>query len=176
MLGDQDCASVVFHGHVPRRVLLDALSTARVAVFPSYGETFGMAPVEAMHCGCPTVYTKLPPGPEVCRDGIDGLLVDPDEPEEIARAILRLLTDDRLANELSGAGERRVRNKFSLAAAISTNESFYRECIARHAQNRGRGRLHADRRLVRQEVPENVSQNAGVPAASRRVSSLEPKP
>jgi len=57
-------------------VLLQALNAAEVAAFPSYTETFGLAAVEAMACGCPTVYTKRSCGPEIVRDGVTGLLVE----------------------------------------------------------------------------------------------------
>jgi glycosyltransferase involved in cell wall biosynthesis len=63
------------------------------------------------------------------RDGIDGLLVDPDQPEEIAAALLRLLTEDDLASRLGRAGRERVRTTFSLPALLAKNEAFYQQCL-----------------------------------------------
>ena len=68
--------SVRFHGHVPHEVLFGALSRARVSVLPSYAEAFALAPLEAMAHGCPTIYSRRGSGPELIRDGLDGLLVD----------------------------------------------------------------------------------------------------
>jgi glycosyltransferase involved in cell wall biosynthesis len=129
MLSPAERAGVYFHEHVPRAKLLTALGTARVAVFPSYAESFGLAPVEAMSQGCPTVYTRRPPGPEVIRDHIDGLLVDPDRPDEIVRAVTDLLQNSSLAARLGAAAHRRVRDMFSAEAVIANNEAFYRACI-----------------------------------------------
>jgi glycosyltransferase involved in cell wall biosynthesis len=121
--------SVRFHGHINRDDLLAALSTARAAVFPSYAEAFALAPLEAMACGCPTIYSKRGSGPELIRDGADGLLVDPDRPEEIAGAIVRILCDDQLAQQLGAAGPRRVAEAFSLEALVERNASFYSQCV-----------------------------------------------
>lgn len=125
--------SVRFHGHVSRDQLFAALATARAAVFPSYAEAFGIAPVEAMIVGCPTIYTRRGPGPEVVRDGVDGLLVEPDSPRDIAEAILTLLSDDALAARLGTAGQRRAHERFSIERLLPANLAFYRAVIARHA-------------------------------------------
>jgi len=61
--------AVAWHGHVLREELLSALATARVAVFPSFSESLGLAALESMACGCPTVYTSRGPGPEVAEHG-----------------------------------------------------------------------------------------------------------
>jgi len=61
-------SSVIFHGHVLREELLTALTTAAVAVFPSYSECFSMAPLEAMAAGCAVVYTCRTSGPELITD------------------------------------------------------------------------------------------------------------
>ena len=121
--------SVRFHGHVSRERVLHALSSARAAIFPSYAEAFGLAPVEAMSCGCPTIYSRRPPGPEIVREDVDGLLVEPDDVEEIAHALVRLLSDDALAERLGRAGLCRVRERFSVETNRAANEAFYRECI-----------------------------------------------
>jgi glycosyltransferase involved in cell wall biosynthesis len=122
-------ASVVWHGHVPRPRLLEALGEARVAVFPSYAEAFAMAPLEAMACGCPTIYTRRGSGPELAEDGREVVLVDPDDPGEVARAIIRLLRDDVFASHLGAAGQALVRLRYSLESLIRENETFYHECL-----------------------------------------------
>jgi len=122
---------VHFHGHVPRDLLYEALSTARVGVFPSYAEAFGIAPFEAMACGCPTIYSGRSPGPELVRDEVDGLLVDPAAPSGIADAILRLLEQDDLALRLGEAGRRCVVERFAIDALVGQNEAFFAEAAER---------------------------------------------
>ncbi len=117
--------SVSFHGHVGADELHEALSTARVGVFPSYTEAFALAPLESMGCGCPTISTKLSSGPEQVRPEIDGLLVDPASPDEISDAIVRVLRDGCLAERLGLAGRARVLGNFTVSALLPVNESFY---------------------------------------------------
>lgn len=129
-------ASVRFRGHVGLEELQSELSAARVAVLPSYAEGFSLTPLHAMAGGCPTIYTRRGSGPEVIDDGDNGLLVDPDRPEEIAAAIQRVLSDDALAERLSLAGRRRVVERFSPEVLIRENEAFYRSCLDRFAAKR----------------------------------------
>lgn len=130
-LAGQPAGTVQFHGHVPRDRVLTALRGARLAVFPSYAEAFAFAPLEAMALGCPTIHSRRGAGPELMEDGRQGLLVDPDQPRDIAGAILRILRDDDLARTLSAAGRQRVIEKFSLPVILWQNEAFYRQCIQR---------------------------------------------
>jgi glycosyltransferase involved in cell wall biosynthesis len=69
-------------------------SMAKVFCFPSYAESFGLPPLEAMACGIPVVVSDTTSLPEVC--GPAGTYVRPDQPAEIATAIDRLLADDKL--------------------------------------------------------------------------------
>jgi glycosyltransferase involved in cell wall biosynthesis len=128
-LDAETAKTVVFHGHVAREELLRVYRGARLAVFPSYAEAFALAPLEAMACGCPVIYTRRGPGPELIRDEQDGLLVDPDRPEEIGAAIVRLLADDQAASRFGEAGQARARNRFSLQVLVSQNEAFYTSCL-----------------------------------------------
>lgn len=121
--------SIRFFGHQPRETLYQALQRARVAVFPSYAEAFALAPLEAMACGCPTIYSTRGSGPELIEHGSDGLLVAPDRPDDIASQIVQVLSDDELARRLGRAGRERVQTRFTIAALISANEDFYRSCI-----------------------------------------------
>jgi glycosyltransferase involved in cell wall biosynthesis len=115
---------------VPRDAIFSALQQARAAVFPSYAEAFGIAPFEAMVRGCPTIYTAREPGPELVRDGIDGLLVDPDDPGAIAGALVRLLRDDALAADLGVQGRRRVLERYSSSVLLPQNEAFFARAVA----------------------------------------------
>jgi glycosyltransferase involved in cell wall biosynthesis len=128
-LSAADRGSVQFCGRVPREKLFEALSRARVAVYPSFSESFGLAPVEAMMCGCPTIYTSLSCGPEIIRDGEDGLLANPNEPGTIAEAITRLLTDSDLASQLAQQGRTRALALFAADEVLKQNVAFYERTI-----------------------------------------------
>lgn len=130
-----DVDQVHFHGHTDRDTLFNELRKARVAVFPSYAETFGIAPLEAMACGVATIFTSRPPGSELIRHDRDGLLVDPGKPDEIANAIVLLLQDNRLTQQLGDAARRRVQEKFSLEVVLQQNLRFYRNCIAQFSSS-----------------------------------------
>ncbi len=121
--------SVHFHGHVKREKLFEVLGSARVAVFPSFSEGFAWAPLESMGYGCPTIYTQLGSGPELIQDGSDGLLIDPNDPIQIAEAIIRLLNDDNLSRQLSEAGRLRILSSFTLENLLPMNEAVYASLI-----------------------------------------------
>lgn len=123
-------AGVTFHGHVDRPVLFEALDEAAVAVFPSRTEAFGIAVIEAMARGCPAIFSTRSAGPEVIRDGHDGLLVDPDDPAAIAGAIVRVLGDRELAARLGARGRERAYSWFSIDVQTGLNERFYERCLS----------------------------------------------
>lgn len=123
--------SVTFFGHVEKEVILQALKSARVAVFPSFAEAFAMAPLEAMACGCPTIYTKLGPGPELIQDGVNGLLIDPYDSQSIVDAIVSILDDNHLANRLGSCGRDQIRNYLSISKIIPLNIKYYQDSIKR---------------------------------------------
>ena len=122
--------SVRFHGHVSRTQIAAALGRARVAVFPSYAEGFAWAPLEAMAAGCPTIYSRSGSGPELIRDGCDGLLVEPHDARSIADAICGVLENADLARRFGHAGRARILASFSLDRLLPANERFYRTVIA----------------------------------------------
>ena len=122
-------SSVHFHGHVPRQDLFDAYRTCGLAVFPSRAEAFAMAPLEAMASGCPTIYTRRGSGPELLQHGREGLLIDPDDSDEIANAIIQVQANPTFGREMGEAGRSRVRESFSLERLTTRNLEFYENCI-----------------------------------------------
>jgi glycosyltransferase involved in cell wall biosynthesis len=129
-LPDSARHSIVFHGGVSNEVVLEALRSAQVGVFPSFSEAFGVAPIESMAQGCPTVYSRLSSGPELITDGEDGLLIDPANEKQIAEAIIKVIGDRDLSKRLGIAGRFRAEN-FSVESLGRQNLAFYQQCLER---------------------------------------------
>ena len=110
-------------GYVPDELLVGLYRGARAFVLPSRYEGFGLTCLEAMACGTPVVAADRASLPEVCGDA--ALLVDPDEPGAIARAVTSICDDPELAGRLAAAGERRARS-FSWQRAASACDALLR--------------------------------------------------
>jgi glycosyltransferase involved in cell wall biosynthesis len=85
----------------PQSVMPALYNGAYMLVTPSFYEGFGLPALEAMYCGTPAVVANRSSLPEVV--GEAGILVDPDEPDDIAAGISRLLTDSALYDRLCQA-------------------------------------------------------------------------
>ena len=82
---------VIFTGFITESEKADHYSLADVFVMPSKGEGFGFVFLEAMACGIPVVASKVDGSREAVRDGLLGIIVNPDDPEEIKLGILQAL-------------------------------------------------------------------------------------
>ncbi len=99
---------VHFVGYIDEQDLPLWYAAARMFVFPSLYEGFGMPPLEAMACGTPVVTSNTSSLPEVV--GEAGLMVAPTDADAMAGAMLRLLHDDGLHRHLREQGLRRARH------------------------------------------------------------------
>ena len=93
---------VFFTGFVPDEDISAVYNLADVFVFPSLYEGFGMPVLEAMACGCPVITTDKGCSPEV--GGGAAILVNPYDPQQIADAIEKVLTDNELRERLIAKG------------------------------------------------------------------------
>jgi glycosyltransferase involved in cell wall biosynthesis len=98
---------VIFSENLTDAEVVALMNAADVFVFPSLEEGFGFPPLEAMACGTPVVTSNVSSLPEVVGDA--ALLVDPENVEEIASAIEKVLTDEKLREELIRKGFERVK-------------------------------------------------------------------
>lgn len=96
-----------------RRDVPDLLAASDVFVLPSLWEGLPMALLEAMASGLPCIATRVSGSSQVIQDGVNGLLVQPGNVEELEVALIRLLTDGDLADSLGVAARRRVIDVFS---------------------------------------------------------------
>lgn len=105
----EECAEVRFVGYRPRAAAL--IPAFDILAVPSRYEGLGLTPLEALFQGVPVVASNIDGLAEVLGDC--ALLVPPDNPEALAKAILRLAGDAGLRADLAARGRRRVREFFS---------------------------------------------------------------
>ncbi|WP_433298145.1 stealth conserved region 3 domain-containing protein [Actinoplanes sp. CA-030573] len=118
----------------PSFVLDQEWSKASMCLVTSKVESFGLTLIEAMGAGVPAVSYDCPNGPrEVIEDGVTGLLVPPDNIDELASAIRKLIENVELRHELGERGLAAV-ERYSVDAVMPQWEALYTELLA------GRGR------------------------------------
>jgi glycosyltransferase involved in cell wall biosynthesis len=99
----------------------ELLRSTEIFLMPSLSEGLPMALLEAMAHGIAIVATEVGGVPEVLEDGVEGLLVAPDDPGAIAEALGRLVADAGLRDRLGAAARERAR--WPAASARSTPAS-----------------------------------------------------
>jgi len=85
-------ASVFLHGSLQREPLIEKLKNAHVLVVPSSYEGFGIVYLEGMCFGLPAIGTTAGAAGEIITDGVDGFLIEPENPKELADKLKLLHT------------------------------------------------------------------------------------
>jgi len=119
---------VRFLGFVPIEVLRIFYDTAKLFIFPSLYEGFGLPPLEAMAHGTPVVASNTSSLPEVV--GKAAVLVNPENVFEISRAMFRVLTDQPLRDKMKIAGKAQA-EKFSWETSVSRMIEVYEDIVRR---------------------------------------------
>ena len=102
--------------------IFDALD---VFALPSRAESFGIAYLEAWLCHKPVIGARVAVSECVIADGVDGLLVRSKDPEDIARAIIALLSDNHLRAQMGRNGYTKTRTQYTWDAVIDRMEGLY---------------------------------------------------
>lgn len=112
--------------------MADVYAAADVVVNPArFAEPFGRVAAEALMAGRPVVATRVGAIPEVIRDGLDGLLVDPDDAGALATAIIQLMDDPARAEGLVESGRARVLGRFGFEQDLAAWRSVVEPVLAR---------------------------------------------
>jgi D-inositol-3-phosphate glycosyltransferase len=117
---------VRFTDPVPQPSLADWYRAADLTVVPSYSESFGLVAIESQACGTPVVATAVGGLRTAVRDGVSGVLVESHAPDDYARVIGDLLTNDVRRAEL-GRGAINHAAGFSWSATASDMLEVYAE-------------------------------------------------
>ena len=116
-------------GRVPHAELPAVAAACDLYLGPATGgESFGVVLVEAMAAGLPVVASDIPGYDEVVRDGVNGLLVPPGNPDALAAAAGRVLDEPALAGRLAAAGRDRAAI-FDWSVVVEAIEEAYRRAL-----------------------------------------------
>jgi len=118
---------VICPGRMPIEDITRLYSHADLFVFPSLYEGFGMPVIEAMACGAPVVTSNRTALPEVAGDA--ALLVNPDDDDELAGAMVRIFRDASLRESLRAKGFERAR-QFTWERAARQTLAVYKDVCA----------------------------------------------
>lgn len=118
-------------GRKPPQDIPRILVESDVAVAPYPARDLGFSPLKLFEyaaCGVPIVCSDLPSTREIIENGRNGLLVPPEDEDELAEAITRILIDNRLARRLSVEGLRKVKSH-SWKESTKKLEEVYRKAL-----------------------------------------------
>lgn len=105
-----------YHGVIDRTEKIAFLRKLDVMSLPAtYDEPKGVSLLEAMACGVPVVQPRRGAFTEIVESTGGGVLVQPDDPADLAKGILEIARDRKLAEELGANGFRGVRENYSAA-------------------------------------------------------------
>lgn len=118
--------NIVFTGFVTDAELKWLYQNAAVYVFPSLSEGFGLPALEAMAHGCPVASSNATCLPEVSGDA--AIYFDPNNLDDIAQTVTKVMTDDALRQDLIAKGNEQVK-KFSWRRMARQTLSVYDEIL-----------------------------------------------
>lgn len=101
------------------------LENSDILVLPSYFESFGLSLIEAMSYKIPVIASWGGEMSEVVRDGIDGMLINPGNIDELTNKLKDLLCSSILRQQMGNNGYIRVVEKFSSEVAIRNIKKIY---------------------------------------------------
>lgn len=110
--------------------LREFLSAADIFVLPSRSEGFSNAIIEAMAASLPVVATNVGGNAEAVKDGINGFIIPPDDPDQLTSAVLRLVSDTELAAAMGTEGRKLAAENFTTEAMMLRTTSVYRDVLS----------------------------------------------
>jgi glycosyltransferase involved in cell wall biosynthesis len=114
----------------------DLLAASDVAVLSTNSEGSPLSVMEYMDAGLPVVATRVGGIPDLIDDGVEGLLVEPQDPAGLGDAIARLLDDPEEARLMGERGRERRGREFDIGVMVENLQNLYLDLFA--ATGRGR--------------------------------------
>ncbi|MCD4780914.1 MAG: glycosyltransferase family 4 protein [Candidatus Omnitrophica bacterium] len=118
---------VIFCGY--QKNVADLINAMDIFVLASRNEGMGRVLLEAMACQKPIVASRTGGIPELIDDNKNGILVTPQQPEELYSALSQLLRQPDLRRQLGRTGFQRVNEKFSIEKMVSDIDGLYKKLL-----------------------------------------------
>ena len=110
--------------------IADFLSAADIFIHVPHHEGLGVAVIEALAAGLPTIASKVGGIPEIIEEQKTGLLIPPQNVDLLITSLIRLLSVPTFARQLGKAGQKFVRARFDISITTQANEALYMEVLA----------------------------------------------
>lgn len=118
-----------FVGHLTHREVLQRMSRAIATVVPSRSEAFGLVNLESLALGIPVVASKVGGIPEIVRDGTDGFLVPPDNPETLAERLGALIGTPALRKKMRLNARQQFLCRFEQRRAVLAQADWFESIL-----------------------------------------------
>lgn len=106
-------------------------NAADITILPSENEGLGISLIESMACGTPVIGTDVSGIREIIQDGFNGKLVEYNNKNALAHAVLELVKNKSIAHQFVRNGFSRIENKFNLHKQAIAHLAVYQELIAK---------------------------------------------
>lgn len=130
LLSEKAIERIQFISQVPYEQVQEYIGEASVVCLPSYAEAFPMTWLEAMAMEKPMVTSNIGWAPEIMEDQKTGLLVDPDQTEDLANALNYLLKNREVAEVYGKNARKRLLDNFSREDIVAQNMTFYKKVLS----------------------------------------------
>lgn len=120
---------IIVKGNLPHKELADLFREASIFVMPSVQENFGLVFLEAMSYKTPCIGTRVDAIPEIIDEGVTGCLVEPNNHEELAERIIRLMEDEDLMKKMGTNGRKRVEKYFTWDHVVERMTDVFNKVI-----------------------------------------------
>lgn len=125
------CDDIIFLGS--QSAVEEIFSIGDLFMIPSENESFGLSALEAMACGMPVIASDAGGLPELVKDGETGLTSPVGDVEDMARNVLRLLSDEDTWQAFSDRA-RKLAETFHPEHIVPQYEAYYQSVIGTHAE------------------------------------------
>ncbi len=125
-------SSVILPGWVTGEIKDEWLRRADILVLPSHAEGLPMCILEAMAAGVAVVATRVGGVPDLIEHGVNGLLVEPGDVYALSTAVLLLLNDTSLRQQIAVTAHERVDREFEVGHVTELLDTVWREVVVAH--------------------------------------------
>lgn len=121
---------VDFVGYKPFEAAKLEMARADFFSMPSYKEGLGLAYLESMALGIPTIAIRGQGGEDLITDGVDGFLVDPHDVDQLTAIWEKLISDADLRKRIGDAGKKKVLKNFTWEICSQKLEAAFKQTVS----------------------------------------------